>query len=65
MRRKQSEIRLHPLHHDRAKQSCCPRCGAGPGMVCKSMNNHHVRPHAERIVVYENYIDKLSIGRAG
>jgi hypothetical protein len=65
MRRKQFEIRLHPLRHDKAKQACCPRCGAGPGMVCVSLNQHNVRPHVERIVVYENQVDDLPIGSAG
>ena len=48
-----SRRKLRPLQSHKAKQACCPRCGAGPGMACVSLNQKRGRPHVERMLAYE------------
>jgi hypothetical protein len=54
LRRQPRDFRKLPsLQSHKAVRSCCPRCGAGPGMTCVSLNQKNVRPHVERMLAWE------------
>jgi hypothetical protein len=49
----------NPLHHNRAKAVACPKCRAAVGeccwtdVACKFSNVKNVRPHVERVKLWE------------
>jgi hypothetical protein len=55
LRRQPRDFRKLPSlqSHKAARDACCPRCGAGPGMACVSLNQKRVRPHVERMLAWE------------